>query len=219
MRYKDKVSFGFILLLSIFISIGLIASFPFQASAEGDEEQMDFTGDPVAGEKLAKELDCFQCHVIGDEGGDVGPRLTNVGLRRSKDWLFQWLEDPSNSRPATGMPAFEWQSEEEILNIIAYLYTFLTPVNSKEILKEKNLIKAGERLVEAYDCRACHTIKTGGRDIYPNLTHAGDKLKPEWDKKFLKDPSAWDIYTFMPNFHLTDQEIEAIVSYVLSPNK
>lgn len=217
MRRKDKISFGFLLLLSI--SIGLITLLPFQTLAEGDEDQMDFTGDPVAGEKLMREIDCYQCHVIGDEGGEVGPRLTNVALRRSRKWLFEWLEDPSLSRPATGMPVFEWQSEEEIINIVSYLYTLLTPVNSQEILKENDLIKAGEKLVEAYDCRACHTIKTGGMDIYPNLTHAGDKLKPEWDKKFLKDPEAWDIYTFMPNFHLTDQEIEAIVAYVLSPNK
>ena len=184
-----------------------------QEAAEEDE----YAGDPVAGEKLMRQLDCYQCHGIGDEGGDVGPDLTNVRLRRSKEWLFQWLDDPSFIRPATGMPAFTWKSYQEINDIIAYLDTLKTPVDGAAILsKEKDLVKAGEKLVEAYDCRACHTIKTGGRDIYPNLTRAGEKLRPEWDKKFLKDPSAWDVYTYMPNFHLSEPEIEAIVAYILS---
>ncbi|MFQ5779486.1 MAG: c-type cytochrome [Nitrospiria bacterium] len=218
MRGENKRGIGFILFLALSVwTAGWVPiRGPVEAIAAEDETEDAFTGDPVAGQKLMRELDCYQCHGIGDEGGDVGPDLTNVRLRRSKEWLFQWLEDPSLSRPSTGMPAFEWKSDEEIYNIIAYLDTLKTPVDTETILKEKDLVKAGEMLVKAYDCRACHTIKTGGRDIYPNLTKAGEKLRPEWDKKFLKDPSAWDIYTFMPNFHLSDPEIEAIVSYILS---
>jgi len=70
-------------------------------------------------------------------GGDVGPDLTNVRLRRSKKWLFEWLEDPSLSRPSTGMPAFTWNSYEEINNINAYLDILKTPVDSAKIRKRK----------------------------------------------------------------------------------
>ncbi len=215
MRRNSKVWKGLVLVLALLVWILVFLSFQGPGRSWAEEED-EYAGDPVAGEKLMRDLDCYQCHGIGDEGGDVGPDLTNVRLRRSKKWLFEWLEDPSLSRPSTGMPAFTWNSYKEINNIIAYLDTLKTPVDTKKILKEKNLVKAGEMLVKAYDCRACHTIKTGGLDIYPNLTKAGEKLRPEWDKKFLKDPSAWDIYTFMPNFHLSDPEIEAIVAYILS---
>lgn len=214
-KRADKRVFGFMWVLSLIVFAGGVALFLEPAEASADEGES--VGDPIAGEKLMRELDCYQCHGIGKEGGDVGPDLTNVRLRRSKEWLFQWLEDPSLTRPATGMPAFTWNSDQEIHDIIAYLDTLKTPVDREKILKEKDLAKAGELLVKAYDCRACHTIKTGGRDIYPNLTRIGEKLRPEWDKKFLKDPEAWDPYTFMPNFHLTDQEIEAIVAYILGP--
>ena len=180
------------------------------------EENEEIKGSPISGKALMEEIDCQECHTIQGEGGLVGPDLTNVLLRRSKAHLVRWLEDPTLFRPSSGMPIFTWDSEQEIYDIIAYLDTLKTPVNSLEILKEKNLVKAGERLVLAYDCRACHKIVDGGIDIYPNLTHAGKKLRPEWDKAFLKDPQAWDPYTFMPNFHLSDEEIEAIVAYILS---
>jgi len=59
-------------------------------------------------------------------------------------------------------------------------------------------------------------IGDGGIDIYPDLSKIGQKLRPEWDKKFLKNPSDWNPYTFMPNFHLSDPEIEAIVAYLMN---
>jgi len=184
-----------------------------------EEVEEKIVGNAADGEKLVEKIDCRQCHTIKGDGGDVGPDLTNVRLRRSEAWLIQWLEDPSLSRPATGMPGFVWDSDQEIYDIIAYLDTLKTPVDSAKILQEKDPVKAGEALVKAYDCRACHTIKTGGISIYPNLTRAGEKLRPEWDKKFLKDPTKWDPWTFMPNFHLSGPEIEAIVSYILSPKE
>ena len=200
-----------------FISTAMILMvFFFPATGLRAQEDEEIKGDPIAGKALMEEIDCRQCHTIQGDGGLVGPDLTNVLLRRSKERLVRWLEDPTLFRPSSGMPIFAWNSQQEIYDIIAYLDTLKTPVNSREILKEKNPVKAGERLVRAYDCRACHTIVDGGIDIYPNLTHAGKKLRPEWDKAFLKDPQAWDPYTFMPNFYLSDEEIEAIVSYILS---
>ncbi len=183
------------------------------------EEAEEIVGDPVAGERLAEQLDCRQCHTIKGDGGAVGPDLTNVRLRRSEEWLVRWLEDPTLLRPSSGMPGFAWKSEQEIYDLIAYLDTLKTPIDSRKILKGKNLVKAGERLVQAYDCRACHRIVDGGIDIYPDLTRAGEKLRPEWDKAFLKDPQKWNEYSFMPNFQLSDREIEAIVAYILSKKK
>ena len=200
----------------IIILILALNAFVFQTPGVGAQEEGEIQGDPVAGKALVEEIDCKQCHTIQGDGGLVGPDLTNVLLRRSKERLVRWLEDPTLFRPSSGMPIFPWNSEQEIYDIIAYLDTLKTPVNVQEILKEKNLVRAGEKLVRAYDCRACHTIVDGGIDIYPNLTKAGRKLRPEWDRAFLKDPQAWDPYTFMPNFHLSDAEINAIVAYIMS---
>ena len=200
----------------IIILVVALSFFIFQTPGVGAQEDGEIQGDPVVGKALVEEIDCKQCHTLQGDGGLVGPDLTNVLLRRSKERLVRWLEDPTLFRPSSGMPIFPWNSEQEIYDIIAYLDTLKTPVNVQEILKEKDPVKAGEKLVRAYDCRACHTIVDGGIDIYPNLTKAGEKLRPEWDKAFLKDPQAWDPYTFMPNFHLSDEEINAIVAYIMS---
>jgi cytochrome c2 len=187
-----------------------------QEAGEEIVAEEEIIGDPKSGEKLVEVMDCRQCHTIQGDGGEVGPDLTNVGLRRSKEWLIRWFEDPTLMRPSSGMPGFPWKSEQEIHDIIAYLDTLKQPVNKGKILKEKNLIKAGKKLVEAYDCRACHKIGDGGIDIYPDLSWIGRKLRPEWDKKFLKNPLDWNPYTFMPNFNLSEREIEAIVTYLMS---
>jgi cytochrome c2 len=191
-----------------------ISQSPGEEEIEGLEDEI--VGDTIAGEKLVEVMDCRQCHTIQGDGGAVGPDLTNVRLRRSKQWLVRWFEDPTLIRPSSGMPGFPWESEQEIYDIISYLDTLKHGVDKEKILKEKDLINAGEKLVTAYDCQACHTIGDGGIDIYPDLSKIGQKLRPEWDKKFLKDPSAWNPYTFMPNFHLSDPEIEAIVAYLMS---
>lgn len=109
----------------------------------------------------------------------------------------------------------ERSSEQEIYDIIAYMVSLQQPVDKDKILRERDPVKAGENLVKAYHCRACHNIG-GGIDIYPDLTRIGLKLRPEWDKKFLKNPLDWNPYTFMPNFHLSDPEVEAIVAFLMS---
>ena len=217
MRFDGRWVYGFIAIL--FMSAWIVGLAPAQETGEEAPAEEQIVGDPKAGEKLVETLDCRQCHVIQGDGGEVGPDLTNVGLRRPKEWLARWLEDPTLFRPSSGMPGFTWKSEQEIYDIIAYLDTLKQPVEKEKILKEKNRIKSGQMLVKAYDCRACHKIVDGGIDIYPDLTHAGKKLKPEWDKAFLKNPESWNKYTFMPNFNLSDQEVEAIVAYILSRKK
>ena len=99
-------------------------------------------------------------------------------------------------------------------NVIAYLISLQEPVDKSG---------SGEQLVKEYDCRACHKIgdiAQGGlegpawRDRFPDLTRVGGKIKPEWEKVWLKDPQKIRPGTYMPNFHLTDKEIDAIVKYL-----
>ncbi|HUS14225.1 MAG TPA: c-type cytochrome, partial [Chloroflexia bacterium] len=44
---------------------------------------------------------CLNCHQVGAVGGKIGADLTDVGSRRSAEWLRRWIPDP----PA--MPALE----------------------------------------------------------------------------------------------------------------
>jgi putative heme-binding domain-containing protein len=48
-----------------------------------------------AGEKVFREIGCAQCHKIGDEGGAVGPDLSDVGKRLLPAELLESLVEPS----------------------------------------------------------------------------------------------------------------------------
>ncbi len=61
------------------------------------------------------------CHSLNGKGGDVGPDLTGVNKRRSDEWLMKWLKDPPSIKADTMMPKMEWNSDQEILDIIYYL--------------------------------------------------------------------------------------------------
>jgi putative heme-binding domain-containing protein len=47
------------------------------------------------GKELYEALLCQNCHVMGDQGGNVGPNLTNLGTRASTWDILQSLQTPS----------------------------------------------------------------------------------------------------------------------------
>ena len=49
--------------------------------------------------QLMLEKGCLNCHRMGKAGGVVGAELTDVGSRRTADWLRKWIKNPS-SMPA-----------------------------------------------------------------------------------------------------------------------
>lgn len=44
---------------------------------------------------LLQSKGCVNCHAFGSLGSSLGPNLTEVGSRRSAEWLYRWIEDPS----------------------------------------------------------------------------------------------------------------------------
>jgi mono/diheme cytochrome c family protein len=59
-------------------------------------------GDPA---KIAQVHDlmlskgCLTCHTMGKAGGLIAAPLTDVGSRRSADWLRMWIKDPKSMPP------------------------------------------------------------------------------------------------------------------------
>lgn len=47
---------------------------------------------------------CRSCHRVGPYGGDAGPDLTLVGVRRPRAWLEEWLASPRHWKADTRMP-------------------------------------------------------------------------------------------------------------------
>lgn len=158
---------------------------------------------------------CRVCHKIGERGGRVGPDLNQVTLRRSEVWLMKWLANPHAVKPGTVMPRYSWAAGEREA-VIAYLRQFAKPVDGAAIVSRLGPGRqAGEQLVKAYQCAACHKVGgEEGRPGYPDLNTVRKRRSAEWVKRWLENPQAEKPGAFMPDFHLTPPEIQAIVAYL-----
>jgi mono/diheme cytochrome c family protein len=74
----------------------------------------------------------------------------------------------------------------------------------------------GAALVADYDCRDCHRIDGRGALQAPGLDDATRRMDRETIRIWLINPRAIDRNTAMPNFRLSDNEIEAIIAYLES---
>lgn len=83
--------------------------------------------------------------------------------------------------------------------------------------------QVGAQRVESYNCRNCHMIDGAGALKGPALDGLiarqmeGDpelRLARRW----LRDPRSVKGSTAMPNFHLSDSEIDAILAYLATVN-
>ena len=62
---------------------------------------------------------CIECHTIRGHGGAVGPNLTTVGNRRSRDYIIQQIKNPSSHNPDSAMPSFKDRLSEQDINALA----------------------------------------------------------------------------------------------------
>ena len=80
-----------------------------------------FTEEEVArGKRLFDKYGCISCHIMGKDGGYVGPPLTTVGDRLTAGWMFAYLKNPRYYEPWSIQPDYGF-SEEEAGALAAYL--------------------------------------------------------------------------------------------------
>jgi len=66
----------------------------------GRAPQENVPGDPKRGEELYRSKGhCDQCHIVGGQGGSLGPELTEIGARRSASHLRDAVLNPESSIP------------------------------------------------------------------------------------------------------------------------
>jgi putative heme-binding domain-containing protein len=57
------------------------------------------TGNPTAGRAVFQKSGCVNCHRVGQEGGNLGPDLTDIGRRRGLKFLTESLVKPEADIP------------------------------------------------------------------------------------------------------------------------
>jgi cytochrome c551/c552 len=119
---------------------------------------------------------CTGCHQIGGEGffgpdlseeRMVGPNLSHIGSKVTKDWMLKWITDPHAFRPDSRMPRFygvtnnngkeDWpKNYAEIHAIAHYLFTRSTPPKDFVDPPAKTDPARGKELFLQKGCLACH---------------------------------------------------------------
>jgi cytochrome c oxidase cbb3-type subunit 3 len=73
-----------------------IVAYVRSLSRRGREE---VPGDAAAGRAIYDAQDCSNCHIIDGEGSSLGPDLSDIGLRRSAEYLRNELVRPAAASP------------------------------------------------------------------------------------------------------------------------
>jgi mono/diheme cytochrome c family protein len=218
-----------------------------QASC-GTCHQSDLPQTPqlARGRELLAELNCQGCHRVPgiERPAMLGPDLTNVGTKVSREWIYKWLKEPRTILDKDGnvvvngyeteeeprMPKFRL-TETELRGLSAYLSVQrakpLVPYKIAARIvsawsKNPELISQGEVRFRQMFCSTCHSLavtragetKLIGGDIGPELTKVGSKVNPDWLVAWLRDPQGYLPHTSMPRYGWSDEELYKVTQYI-----
>lgn len=77
------------------------------------------------GRQLYDDLGCRGCHIVGGQGGYVGPELSDTGERLKPGWTSEWLMHPQKWKPGTLQPDYGLKPEE-VRDLTSYLMSLTT---------------------------------------------------------------------------------------------
>jgi mono/diheme cytochrome c family protein len=198
------------------------------------------------GRQLLVEFNCAGCHRLQDvdRPAMLGPDLTNLGTKVSREWIYKWLKEPRTITDKDGnitvngyeteeeprMPKFRL-TEAELRSFSAYLST----LRSKPLEPYKfdpRAVAAWSKRTDAADqgevrfrqmfCSTCHSLavtragetKLIGGDIGPELTKVGSKVNPDWLAAWLRDPQSYLPHSKMPRYQWSDEDLFIVTKYI-----
>lgn len=166
-----------------------------------------------------------------------GPDLFYAGNKYRKDWLVQWLQAPQRIRPAgvyygnhiATSPDGDVIDESSLTEHIKLdqdraeqVAGYLMTLTAKSSLIKKGDYKPGtislsmgELMFDKFrGCLACHQIEPGyGGLSGPEVYTVAKRLQDDYIVSFLRQPTAWDALTLMPDKHLKETDIQKFVHY------
>jgi mono/diheme cytochrome c family protein len=173
--------------------------------------------------RLMDKYRCFSCHSFKGRGHNISYDLSVEGSRVRRKWLFNYLKLPYSIRPilTIRMPIFHMTDEEVKIITNTIMRKMVDPEMEKDLgaKRDAEMSGKGKRLFEKKGCLACHQVGKMGGYVGPSLTQGafvGEKLKPGWTFKWLKDSRAMKPDVSEPNYNLSDEEALAITAYLMS---
>ncbi|MCF7669120.1 MAG: c-type cytochrome [Verrucomicrobia bacterium] len=163
---------------------------------------------------LFKEFDCAACHETdSDFKFDwLGPDFSGIGSRLNQNWLFHWLENPTEFQTNAAMPQLLDTSDDRA-DVAAYLAQLTAPPllpNNSLFNPQPNQIRItrGEELYNNTGCTACHND-----DSFP-LSGLGAKWNPATLARYLYAPMEIEPSGRMPGMQLSPAEATIIAEFL-----
>ncbi len=149
-------------------------------------------------------------------------RETPPGERKLVCYEFDYARGAAKS-PAVVQDCADKRDRE-----VAYITAYLLDKSKDESFAAMPSwadAKKGEQIFTDVGCMACHNVDswdgashlpgTEDRDLAPNLTGIGDKVKsPGWFYAWVKNPKEWWHETRMPQLRLTDEEAWHVAAWL-----
>jgi mono/diheme cytochrome c family protein len=154
---------------------------------------------------------CEQCHAADDHPGDAlehhaPERFGCTPCHGGQGWALT-ARDAHEARPDWERPLFT-DAEREAACGRCHLSGSL-PGAAR--------LAAGRALIEDLGCRACHPLPEADATAPgPDLAGLRDAVSPAWIRAWLRDPAALDGRHRMPRFDLGDDDVEALVAFLMS---
>jgi mono/diheme cytochrome c family protein len=198
------------------------------------------------GRQLLVKFNCIGCHRLRDidRPDMLGPDLTRVGTKVSREWIYKWLKDPRTLTDANGsvtvdgvatdprMPKFQL-SDLELRALSAYLSVQRpksvgpysgNPRAGAVTAKGGDAADRGQTRFNQMFCITCHALAVDrggettliGGDIGPELTKVGSKVRPEWLSAWLDNPQGYLQHTRMPQYQWSKQDMYEVTQYILN---
>jgi sulfur oxidation c-type cytochrome SoxX len=191
--------------------------------------------DTEKGGEIFRRSRCVTCHAVNGRGGTLGPELTHVGVKASREWLYSWIRDPHRFQPKTLMPRFRF-TDEEARDVAAYLaYEFgdaPEDFEAGDAPPSPALAQEGRALFEKRGCYSCHELEGFPvlARIGPKLAAIGDRVLeplplvargtlptlPNWLFTKVRGPDLVLESARMPTFGLAEDEAAAVTVALLS---
>jgi mono/diheme cytochrome c family protein len=163
---------------------------------------------------------CTACHVLGDSSpvglAELPPPLTDAGNKLRESWLRAVLTQKKRVRPWMDlrMPHFGEANVAPLVGGFAAA-AGAVPGDGDLAAAPPDLVRDGAKLVGraegAFSCISCHDFKDyvslGTRG--PDLTEMSARMKPEWFRRWMRDPGRLQPGTAMPAFFGSTAPAEA----------
>ena len=196
-------------------------------------EPLEGTPQLNLGRRLLARFGCVHCHAITQADGslmvpvDEPPSLDHIAEKTTREWLFAWIKNPQIYGVSSTMPNFRF-SDQEAADIANFLIAQSTasenskvPLASVPLPSPEQAAVDGAGLYGQLFCASCHATQNSkgilmGGDLAPELTRVGNKVNPDWLRRWLRAPQGYDSKTRMPRYRYDDKQVALLTAYLLA---